>query len=330
MNILGIETSCDDTSISLISVKAGQPTILAEIVSSQIKTHAKYGGVVPEVAARKHIENIIPVLKSILPNNPAKHVDRIAVTRGPGLITSLLIGVETAKTLAYAWNKPIVGVNHIEGHILANWLDNKKIALPAVALVVSGGHTEIILMTAFGKYKLIGETLDDAAGEAFDKVAKLLKLGYPGGPVIQRLAEKGDPTTFDLPRPMMERGNFQFSFSGLKTAVLYLHQAGKVPASQVNNLCASFQQAVVDVLVTKTIEAAKKFRVKTVLLGGGVAANGPLRETLSAESQRHGFSFYKPSLIHCADNATMIAMAGYHAKPKPWSKLKADPNWELV
>ena len=330
MKILGIETSCDDTSVSLIDVKNNRAKILFEVVSSQVKTHAQYGGVVPEVAARMHIENIIPVLRSILPNNPEKQIDRIAVTRGPGLVTSLLIGVETAKALALAWQKPIVPVNHIEGHILACWLDNKNIKLPAVALIVSGGHTEIILMTSFGKYRLIGQTQDDAAGEAFDKVAKLLKLGYPGGPIIQKLAASGNPKAYDLPRPMLDRKNFDFSFAGLKTAVLYLYQAGKIPKSKINDLCASFQQAAIDVLVAKTIEAARKHKVKTILLGGGVAANQPLRDTLRDEATRHGIVYASPSLLHCADNATMIALAGYYGQPKPWSRIKADPNWELV
>ncbi|MFA6198173.1 MAG: tRNA (adenosine(37)-N6)-threonylcarbamoyltransferase complex transferase subunit TsaD [Patescibacteria group bacterium] len=330
MKILGIETSCDDTSVSLIAVANHRLKILAEVVSSQIKTHAMYGGVVPEVAARMHIENIIPVLRSVLPKNPEKYIDRISVTRGPGLVTSLLIGVETAKSLALAWQKPIVPVNHIEGHMLACWLGNKAIKLPAVALIVSGGHTEIILMKDFGQYKLIGQTQDDAAGEAFDKVAKLLKLGYPGGPIIQKLAESGNPKAFDLPRPMLDRKNFDFSFAGLKTAVLYLYQKGVVPKSKINDLCASFQQAAIDVLVAKTIVAARKYKVKTILLGGGVAANQPLRDSLSKEARRHGLAFAAPSLLHCADNATMIALAGYYGQPKPWSRIKADPNWELV
>lgn len=330
MKILGIETSCDDTSVSLIEVKNNRPKVLTEVVSSQISTHAKYGGVVPEVAARMHIENIVPVLKSVLPKHPEKTIDRIAVTRGPGLVTSLLIGVETAKSLALAWHKPIVPVNHIEGHILACWLDNHDIKLPAVALVVSGGHTELILMSSIGKYKLIGQTLDDAAGEAFDKVAKMLKLGYPGGPIVQRLAERGNPTAYDLPRPMLDHHNFNFSFSGLKTAVLYLHQKGQVPKNRINDMCASFQEAAIDVLVTKTIKAATKYQVKTVLLGGGVAANQPLRDRLKHIAGDVGLKFACPSLLHCADNATMIALAGYYGKPQPWSRIKADPNWELV
>ena len=224
MIILGIETSCDDTAVSLIRGTKNKLTILSHIVSSQIMTHRKYGGVVPEVAARRHVINIIPTLDSALRQAKisSDKIDVIAVTRGPGLVTSLRVGVQTAKTLAFAWGKKIIGVNHMEGHIYANWLGHHKILLPALCLIVSGGHTELILMKNHGQYKLVGQTRDDAAGEAFDKVAKLIGLKYPGGPLIQKLAKQGNANRFNFPRPMLYQKNYDFSFSGLKTAVLYL------------------------------------------------------------------------------------------------------------
>ncbi|MDD5341991.1 MAG: tRNA (adenosine(37)-N6)-threonylcarbamoyltransferase complex transferase subunit TsaD [Patescibacteria group bacterium] len=330
MKILAIETSCDDTSVSLVNIAKGRVTVLLEVVSSQVNIHAKYGGVVPEVAARKHIENIGPILKAVLAKHPSRSIDRIAVTTGPGLITSLLIGVETAKTLAYAWDKPIVGINHLEGHILSCLIDSGKPRFPAIALVVSGGHTLLVLVTRIGKYSIIGQTQDDAAGEAFDKVARLLKLGYPGGPIIEKLARKGNPTAFDLPRPMLEQKNFDFSFAGLKTAVLYLYRDGKIPRGKINDLCASFQQATVDVLVSKTIKAARKYSAKSVLLSGGVAANQLLRSALSRQVKNGlGRPFHVPKAKHSTDNATMVAVAGYYHKPIHWSKIRANPNLEL-
>ncbi|MDD5567371.1 MAG: tRNA (adenosine(37)-N6)-threonylcarbamoyltransferase complex transferase subunit TsaD [Patescibacteria group bacterium] len=330
MKILAIETSCDDTSVSLVNIAKGRVTVLSEVVSSQVNIHAKYGGVVPEVAARKHIENIGPILKAVLAKHPAQSIDRVAVTAGPGLITSLLIGVETAKTLAYAWDKPIVGINHLEGHILSCLIDSGKPRFPAIALVVSGGHTLLVLVTRIGKYSIIGQTQDDAAGEAFDKVARLLKLGYPGGPIIEKLARKGNPTAFDLPRPMLEQKNFDLSFAGLKTAVLYLYRDGKIPRGKINDLCASFQQATVDVLVSKTIKAARKYNAKSVMLAGGVAANQQLRSALSQQVKKDlGCPFHVPKAKHSTDNATMVAVAGYCHKPIHWSKIKADPNLEL-
>ena len=361
MLILGIETSCDETAASLLEIKGGRIKILSNIVSSQIKIHQKYGGIVPEKAARKHLEMILPVIKQALKKANKKIdsidcIDCIAVTVGPGLITSLLIGVETAKILAYVWQKPIISINHLEGHIYANWLsttDNlkskilnlKSISFPFLCLIVSGGHTELILMKDYGKYRKIGQTRDDAAGEAFDKVAKLLNLGYPGGPIISRMAEKGNPKKFDLPRPMINSNDFDFSFSGLKTAVLYLTKKlksypGLAPRSgagklQANDLCASFQQAVIDVLTKKTIQAAEKYKVKTILLGGGVAANKKLREQLAKMIKKEipDSKFILPDPKFCTDNASMIACAGYfHAIKKdftPWWKLRMDPNLEL-
>lgn len=348
MIILGIETSCDETAVSLLKFEIGNRVILlANAVSSQIKIHKKYGGVVPEVAARQHLVSILPTVDFALAKTHLKpqQIDVVAVSSGPGLITSLMVGVETAKVLAYAWQKPVVGSNHIEGHIYANLLINNRLApieFPALCLVVSGGHTELIHMKDHGQYKLVGRTRDDAAGEAFDKVAKLLKVGYPGGPMIEKLAKKGNSRAFDFPRPMINYKNYDFSFSGLKTAVLYMvkkdfkDKLHAISNEQRADLCASFQQAVVDVLTEKTVRAAKELKVKTVMLAGGVAANQKLRQTLADKIKKElpKVNYLHPNIQFCTDNAVMIALAGYfHALKKdftPWQKLKADPNWELV
>lgn len=356
MIILGIETSCDETAAALIKMKAQfanrafwpEFKILSNIVSSQVKIHAKTGGVVPEVAAREHIKNILPIINEALhkAKTDYKKINGIAVTAGPGLITSLMVGVETAKALAYAWNKPLIPINHLEAHIYSNWLGARGSGprvpkFPLLALIVSGGHTELVLMKKHLDYQVVGRTKDDAAGEAFDKVAKLLKIGYPGGPIISQLAKKGNRQAFDFPRPMMEAKNFDFSFAGLKTAVLYLIKKDfkdKPYATSDElrvNVCASFQQAVVDVLVSKTIRSAKKYKVKSVLLSGGVAANKLLRKTLASKVRKElpASSFLHPASQFCTDNAAMIATAGYfHAlvhESTPWQKIKVDPNWEL-
>ncbi|MDP3964923.1 MAG: tRNA (adenosine(37)-N6)-threonylcarbamoyltransferase complex transferase subunit TsaD [bacterium] len=329
MRILAIETSCDDTSVSVVDITTRKIKVLTHIVSSQEAIHKEFGGIVPEVAARKHVENLPAILQTVLKKHPAKTIERIAVTMGPGLITSLLVGVEAAKTLAFAWNKPIIPVHHIEGHLLSALIENHTIRFPALGLVVSGGHTELILVHGFGKYRVIGETQDDAAGECFDKAAKILNLGYPGGPAIEKLALKGKTDAYNLPRPMLKSDNYHFSFAGLKTAVLYLHRDGKIPKSAINNFCASLQQAIVDVLVSKTIRAAEKFGVKTVLLGGGVAANSHLKKTLASALSKIHCDFLAPSRKYSTDNATMIAVAAYHNTPVQWEKIKADPNLEL-
>lgn len=313
MNILAIETSCDETAVALLEVKNGQFKILANFVSSQINIHRKYGGVVPEVAARTHLETIIPLLKK-LPKS-AK-IDYLAVTYGPGLVTSLLIGLETAKTLSFVWQKPLIAINHLEGHLYANWLSPQqdKIKFPALGLIVSGGHTELVLMKNHLSYKKVGETLDDAAGECFDKVAKLLKIGYPGGPIISRLATQGNPDKYNLPRPMFYSKDYNFSFSGLKTAVLYkLKEIGNQPEKFLPDFCASFQQAVIDVLIKKTLGAAEKYKVKSIILGGGVVANGELREQLEVKVKEKLPSVFLsiPELKFCTDNAVMIAVASY-------------------
>lgn len=337
--ILGIETSCDETAVSIVTGNRGRLTIDAQIISSQISTHQKYGGVVPEVAARHHVHNMIPVITEALrtARRTPDDIDVIAVTRGPGLITSLRIGVQTAKTLSYVWNKPLIGVNHMEGHVYANWLDQSKVVFPVLCLVVSGGHTQLILMTGHGGYRLLGQTRDDAAGEAFDKVAKMLKLPYPGGPRIQKLARQGSANRFAFPRPMLNQPNDDFSFAGLKTAVLTVlaneYQTKKPP---LEDICASFQQAVIDVLVQKTIRAAKKHNAKTVILAGGVAANQPLRNQLkrAIHALNPHIRYSTPPLSRCTDNATMIAMAGYAQLQKnnydDWRTMESDPNWELV
>jgi len=351
MIILGIETSCDDTSISLVKKDANSFKILSNVVSSQIKIHAVYGGIVPNLAAREHLKNIKPCLKQALKEaclalgrtkNP--EIDLIAVTVGPGLIPSLLVGANFAKALAYNWQKPIIGINHIEGHIYANWLNDPKIEFPTLALVVSGGHTQLVLMKAHGQYNLLGETRDDAAGEAFDKVAKLLGLGFPGGPIIAQKAEKGNPQKFNLPRPMMNRQNFDFSFSGLKTAVLYEVNPArrgkktnpkKINDQYINDMAASFQQAAIDVLIYKTIKAAKEYKIKNIILSGGVAANQELRSQMqkAVEKELHNVNFHMPEIKLCTDNAAMIATVAFHKK-KPaskqsWLQINTNANLKL-
>ncbi|MFH0854611.1 MAG: tRNA (adenosine(37)-N6)-threonylcarbamoyltransferase complex transferase subunit TsaD [bacterium] len=354
MKILAIETSCDETSAAVLEGKSDNVRILSNIISSQINIHKKYGGVVPEIAARNHILNIIPVVDEALRKsnygNKKISVDLIAVTRGPGLMSSLLIGVQTAEMLAYAWKKPLIAVNHIEGHIYANWLNSINVKFPALALVVSGGHTQLVLMRDHLKYKIIGQTRDDAAGEAFDKVAKILNLGYPGGPIIAKMAGKRILACADrvapkykLPRPMIDSKDFDFSFSGLKTAVLYMarekEKYRQIEKDDIKNICAEFQQAVIDVLVYKTIAAAKKYKVKIVLLAGGVAANQELRRQLE-EAARNELGdeiiFNVPEQILCTDNAAMVGAAAYYrylAKPNsakiPPVKIKVDPNLEI-
>ncbi|OGY52596.1 MAG: tRNA (adenosine(37)-N6)-threonylcarbamoyltransferase complex transferase subunit TsaD [Candidatus Buchananbacteria bacterium RIFCSPHIGHO2_02_FULL_45_11b] len=339
--IIGIESSCDETAAALVEIKAGKFKILSNIVSSQIKIHKKYGGVVPEVAARNHIVNILPVIDRALTEAKIKpaRIDKIAVTFGPGLITSLMVGLETAKTLAFVWKKPIAAVNHMKAHLYANWLANQAIKYPAICLTVSGGHTELILIKNQTNLKKVGQTVDDAAGEAFDKVAKLLEIGYPGGPMISRLAQTGNPKAFKLARPMINSKDFNFSFSGLKTSVLYAYENSKLKTKNLKlkansckltaDMCASFQQAAVDVLAAKTIKAALHFGAKTVMLSGGVAANQLLRETLQAEIKKLKLNFVMPDKSLCTDNAAMIAAAGYFEKPIDWKKIRVNPNLSI-
>ena len=391
MTILSIDTSCDDTCISIVECKKNNYKILANIVSSQVKIHSKYGGVVPHLAKREHQKNLIPVLEMALKKSKIKSyvfinienkkakieeilirdpllfkklisfckkypyipkIDVIAVTIGPGLEPCLWSGINLSKALSYIWEKPLMGINHIEGHIAANWAlpikINPKSLFPAMCLVVSGGHTQLILMKDYLKYKLIGETKDDAAGEAFDKISKLLGLSYPGGPIIEKLAKKGNPNAFNLPRPMINQKNYDFSFSGLKTAVFYLlreisgrgqppFNLGAAPKSKklLQDICASFQQAVIDVLIEKTIKAGKEYKVKSIILGGGVASNRTFikqfKQKISPE-----INFFVPPKNLCTDNASMIAIAGCwrankkYLQRKTISKIKANPNLKIA
>ncbi|MFI8578240.1 tRNA (adenosine(37)-N6)-threonylcarbamoyltransferase complex transferase subunit TsaD [Rossellomorea aquimaris] len=309
MFVLGIETSCDETAVAI--VKNGTE-IVANIVSSQIESHKRFGGVVPEIASRHHVEQVTFVLEEALEQAgmTMDEIDCVAVTEGPGLVGALLIGVNAAKALAFAHNKPLVGVHHIAGHIYANRLV-KEIRFPLLSLVVSGGHTEIVFMKEHGSFQVIGETRDDAAGEAYDKVARTLSLPYPGGPHIDRLAQEGEPN-LDLPRAWLEEGSYDFSFSGLKSAVINtLHNAKQKGVTiHPQDLAASFQASVIDVLVTKTVKAVKEYGVEQVLLAGGVAANKGLRAALQEAFEGVEAELIIPPLSLCTDNAAMIAAAG--------------------
>ncbi|SRR6056297_898197 len=415
MKILGIETSCDETAASVVGGRGDKVKVLSNLVSSQVEIHKKYGGVVPEVAAREHVLNILPVVNEALkkagiktspkpslsrrgkneflplsegenkrgcdkeskkttsnpsllrrgaekvpplnkkgseevlskdevpPSNKGRlgEVDAIAVTQGPGLITSLMTGVETAKSLAFAWGVPLIGVNHIEGHIYANFIgpiSNFQFPIsdifPSIILTVSGGHTMIILMKDHGKYELIGDTRDDAAGEAFDKAAQLLEIGYPGGPVISQYAQKfkSEPE-IEFPRPMIRESNFDFSFSGLKTSILYKIEKDSNWKKKISEYCYAFQEAVVDVLVSKTLKAAREYSVSNIMIAGGVSANRELRQQLQDRADKENFKVFIPDLEYTTDNAAMVAAAGYfRARDKDfidWRKIKVNPNLEL-
>jgi len=311
--ILALETSCDETSASVI---ADGRIVLSNVISSQIPVHQKFGGVVPEIASRKHIENVIPVVDQAL--RAAKvslsDITAIGVTHGPGLVGALLIGVSVAKALSFAKDIPLIGVNHLEGHIFANFLSHSELEPPFMALVVSGGHTSLVHVKGYNDFELLGQTRDDAAGEAFDKVARVMKLPYPGGPYIDSLAKTGNPDAVAFPRALTGRDNFEFSFSGLKSAVLnYLNSAAQ-RGEEVNNadVAASFQAAVVDVLVSKALQAASKCNVKQIVLAGGVAANSGLKLKLQQQCQQAGMSLFYPDLILCTDNAAMIACRAYY------------------
>jgi len=352
MLILGIETSCDETAAAIIEYKPLKKVlsfkIISNVIFSQIPIHIQYGGIIPEIAARAHIKNILPVIKKSLKNIDFKKIDLIAVTQGPGLITSLLVGLETAKALSYAWKKPLMGINHLQGHLAANFIEyESKNVFPAISLIVSGGHTELGLIKKSGHYQKIGQTRDDAAGECFDKIAKLLKVGYPGGPAISKMAEKINNKSNNIyfPRPMIKTNDFDFSFSGLKTAVLYFVKKNKNKLEKkkfIQNICAETQQAIIDVLIYKTIKASKKYRAKSVFLSGGVAANQELREQFKLQVCKlpNNVKFFVPSKNFCTDNAVMIAIAaGLKYKnlnknqksqlKNNWQKIKVDPNLEL-
>jgi N6-L-threonylcarbamoyladenine synthase len=324
MKILGIETSCDETSVAVVE---NGVTILSNIVSSQINIHSLFGGVVPEIASRQHLITILPVLNNALSEAQVTwhDIDAIAVTYGPGLAGSLLVGVNTAKALAYSNNLPIVGINHLEGHIYANWLNSSNPTFPCLCLIVSGGHSDLILMFGHGLFKKIGQTRDDAAGEAFDKGARIIGLGYPGGPLIEMESKKGE-VQIPLPRAWL-KGTYDFSFSGLKTALLHTFQDTDFNNKfTVSDAAASFQQAIVDVLVTKTIAAALKMNVKQILLAGGVAANKALSKNFNDKSP---IPVLVPPPVLCTDNAAMIASCGFfHYQVGKLSTLALDvvPN----
>lgn len=339
MLILGIETSCDETSASV--VQNGR-RIKSNIISSQIAVHAPYFGVVPELASRTHLESINGVIESALReakinfSDISTDISAIACTKGPGLAGSLLVGQITARTLSSIYKVPLVALNHIEGHFYAALLDHPSLKPPYLALIVSGGHTELIIVHSFGSYHYLGGTRDDAAGEAFDKVSKLLKLGYPGGPLIDKLSKDGKKDAIAFPRPYL-RGTWDFSFSGLKTSVVNyvkkVEQLGTISSNLVNDICASFQQAVIDTLIEKTFLAAKKYNMNKIVIGGGVAANSSLRKQFENTARMEKIRLYIPSPTLCTDNAAMIACAGYYkfisSVPSLNTNAKIEPSMEL-
>lgn len=351
MKILAFETSCDETSIACLEVNKKKLNIPSFTISSQIKLHAKWGGVVPELAARQHTINIIPLLQETLQQAKwkPKDIDLLAVTSGPGLVTSLHVGVATAKALAAAWQKPLIGVNHIAGHLVSPFVNPnnwswafKKTIWPAVALVVSGGHTELYKMKSINQWQLLGKTLDDAVGEAFDKVGKMLQLPYPGGPKVSKLAVLGNDKAFAYPRPMLKTKDYNFSFAGLKTAVLYsLNKFDKQKIDQKikSDICASFQTAALDVLITKTLKAAQANKAKTVIISGGVSANQALRQKMNAVLKKEipNINILWPDLNVTGDNAAMIGLAAavstnFKISKKlsnNWQNINANANWEL-
>jgi len=310
---LAIESSCDETAVAIM--KEGRE-ILSNIISSQIDVHKLYGGVVPEIASRHHLNNINHVVDEALDQagTTIEEVDFIGVTYGPGLVGALLIGLATAKAIALATGKPLVGVHHIQGHISANYIEHKNLKPPFMALVVSGGHTNIVEVTGYNECKVLGSTRDDAAGEAFDKVARVLGLGYPGGPLIDKIAKEGNPAAVQFKRVFLEKGSLDFSFSGIKTGVLNYINNEKQAGREINvpDVAASFQQAVLDVIVAKAVSAAKSHRKDKLILAGGVAANSKLRQMLEEECEKKGIKLYAPSPILCTDNGAMIGCAAYY------------------
>jgi len=370
MIILGIETSCDETAAAVVRAdKNGHVELLSNNIATSLSLHAKTGGIIPEVAAREQVKFIIPVIEETMRvlQNPREEIDAIAVTVGPGLIGSLLVGVETARTMAYVWQKPLIPVNHLFGHIYANWLiaDGKSrivekspispnghkpyaishtpdIEFPAIALIVSGGHTDLVLMKNHKDIQWLGGTRDDAAGEAFDKTGRLLNLAYPAGPQIEQLAKAAEKDIYHFPRPLIDSDDYDFSFSGLKTAVLRETQKDEPPAriamqsvagglndKRVSNICYSLQEAVFDILIKKTFKATKQFNVKSILLGGGVASNQTLRDKFALEIRnlKLKIPFFVPEKRLCTDNAAMIAAAAYfNNDTTDWRKVSANPE----
>ena len=331
--ILGIETSCDETAAAVI--KNGRK-ILSNVIYSQIETHTIYGGVVPEIASRKHIEAVVPVVREALSQASMKieDVSAVAVTYGPGLVGPLLVGVSYAKAYAYGCGKPLIGVHHIEGHIAANYIENKELEPPFMCLIVSGGHTHLVNVKDYGVYEILGRTMDDAAGEAYDKVARAIGLGYPGGPKIDKVAKEGDPEAIAFPRAHIEGDEYDFSFSGLKSAVLNYLNSCEMKGEEINtaDVAASFQAAVVDVLVGNSMKAVDKYSVRKFAIAGGVASNSALRKAMEEACKEKGVLFYRPSPILCTDNGAMIASAGYYEYIKgnlAELTLNAVPNLKL-
>ena len=331
--ILAIESSCDETAAAV--VKNGRE-VLSNVISSQIELHKLYGGVVPEIASRKHIEKINPVIREALSDAgmTLEDMDAIGVTYGPGLVGALLVGVAAAKAISYAKNIPLVGVHHIEGHISANYIENKELEPPFLGMVVSGGHTHLVLVKDYGKYEILGRTRDDAAGVAFDKVARAIGLGYPGGPKIDKLAKEGDSKAIAFPRAHIADAPLDFSFSGLKSSVLNYINSCEMKHVEINraDVAASFQAAVVDAIVDHTIEAAKMYRIRKVALAGGVASNSALRQAMKERCEKEKLEFFYPSPVLCTDNAAMIGCAAYYeylAGTRHGLDLNAVPNLKI-
>ena len=331
--ILAIESSCDETAAAV--VKNGRE-VLSNVINTQIAIHTEYGGVVPEIASRKHIENINPVIRKALEDAGVTldDIDAIGVTYGPGLVGALLVGVAEAKAIAFAKNKPLVGVHHIEGHISANYVENKELEPPFVALVVSGGHTHLVKVNDYGEYEIVGRTRDDAAGEAFDKVARAIGLGYPGGPKIDKLAKEGNPDAIVFPRAHVDDAPYDFSFSGIKSAVLNYINSANMQGKEINHadVAASFQKAVVDALVSRAVRLTKECGMDKLAIAGGVASNSALRAAVQEECAKNNIKFYSPSPVLCTDNAAMIGAAAYYEYIKGVRHgydLNAVPNLKL-
>lgn len=333
VKILAIESSCDETAAAVV---VNGREVRSNVISSQIALHTLYGGVVPEIASRKHIEKINQVITQALEDadTTLEEIDAIGVTYGPGLVGALLVGVAEAKAIAYAAKKPLVGVHHIEGHICANYIENKELEPPFLCLVASGGHTHLVKVADYGKYEIIGRTRDDAAGEAFDKVARAIGLGYPGGPKIEKKAKEGNDKAIVFPKAKMAENPYDFSFSGLKSAVLNYINGCKMKRQEINeaDIAASFQKAVIDVLVEHAVHAAKEYRIDKFAIAGGVASNQTLREAMEKACKERGIQFYHPSPIFCTDNAAMIGSAAYYeylqGRRDGWD-LNAVPNLKL-
>ena len=341
MLVLGIESSCDETGVALVQAEgSAMPRLLAHTLHSQVEMHQAYGGVVPELASRDHIRRVLPLLEAVLRDagRQAREIDVIGYTRGPGLAGALLVGAGVACGLGAALGRPVLGIHHLEGHLLSPFLGDDAPQFPHVALLVSGGHTQLMRVDAVARYELLGESIDDAAGEAFDKSAKLMGLGYPGGPALARLAEFGDASTFALPRPLLHSGNLDFSFAGLKTAVRtqLLKLGGNVCEQDKAHLAASTQQAIVDVLVRKSLQALRDTRLTRLVVAGGVGANARLREQLGLECAKRSIKVHYPELALCTDNGAMIALAAAMRLRHDGTQARSDyafnvlPRWPLV